>query len=942
MLQRYLSRLLKVRKGEWQIVLLLQLQLFLIIGVLLIAKPAGNALFLSRFGSGALPYMYILTALVAGGVSLAYSAALRYHSILKVNIWSTGLCLLVLLAFASSLQFTGAKDIVAIGLYLWVALYGVVAASQFWLVANLVFDIRQAKRLFGFVGAGGIAGGIVGGYVANIIAHSYGFQLLLYVASFLLLPGVLITIYIWKQYITGKVPKLARRRRKAELQTSPWNIIKKSRHLALLCSIVTLSVVVAKLVDYQFSAMALKRFANEEHLTAFFGFWFSTFNVIGLLIQLLITQRVVKYVGISGALLFLPVGLVVGAITMFIMPGLMAATFSRAVDGSFKQSLHRAGLEMLFLPLQQEVKERIKTYIDVFIDSVAGGLGGLLLLLLVDGLHFSTAWISVLVLVLSIGWLVCVLLVREEYLDAFRSQLSHLRPEKGRKSIKSKHKEVLNGFLKVLADKDGTAKEQQLLYVLDKTAENGGQEFEAPVIALLKHPSCKVRARALRNLTMGHNTAVVTKVRKLVNDPSLEVKNAAVGYLINHYPKRFTKLIDEHLHSPDSTIATATFATLVAESKRNDYILMKWDIPGFFVDKVAELEEMPETDHLEWTKSLLKASGIAVFPQAKAFLKKQLEAKNDAIRHEAITAAGNSLDEDWLLRLIDFLSEAPNRPHARAALVQYGLGLVELLPTYFRNNEIDIEDIRRLPSVLERIGGQQVVDLLFNMLSKYYPVDLEFRLEALKALNRIKKDFPDASMPTSQVFRQIMAEAKTYQIVIENQRTQLQLLDSSPSQLNRARKGFLSLLKQRQNNNLDRLFRLLGLRYKSEDIIPIFLALKSENPAERTSAVEFLDNLLDASLKRIVIPLVEDEVKPEFSTEFININELLDTQYQQFRRILRGNDLRLKLAAIHLMGHLKEERYERILQTYAGVDEIRISDIAKRSLEQQKAIDTVS
>jgi len=46
-------------------VLLLQLQIFLIIAVLLIAKPAGSAIFLARYGPENLPYMFILTAVVA-------------------------------------------------------------------------------------------------------------------------------------------------------------------------------------------------------------------------------------------------------------------------------------------------------------------------------------------------------------------------------------------------------------------------------------------------------------------------------------------------------------------------------------------------------------------------------------------------------------------------------------------------------------------------------------------------------------------------------------------------------------------------------------------------------------------------------------------------------------------------------------------------------------
>jgi len=220
-IQRYIGKALRIRPGEGRLVLLLQLQVFLIIAVLLIAKPAGNAIFLARFGSGALPYMFIVTALVAAIISTAYSQALKYFTILRVNLWSLGACLLLLLLFAIIVPMPGSKDIVSVGLYLWVALFGVLAASQFWMMASLVFDVRQAKRLFGPIGAGAIAGGIVGGYLATIIAGNFGIRALLFVATGALLPVMAISIHIWRNYIANKESAISRKKKTARLRESP-------------------------------------------------------------------------------------------------------------------------------------------------------------------------------------------------------------------------------------------------------------------------------------------------------------------------------------------------------------------------------------------------------------------------------------------------------------------------------------------------------------------------------------------------------------------------------------------------------------------------------------------------------------------------------------------------------------------------------------------------
>jgi len=916
--------------------LLLQTQVFLIIAVLLIAKPAGNAIFLARFGSGALPYMFIVTALVAAIISTAYSQALRYFTILRVNLWSLGICLLLLLLFAVIVPWSGSKDIVAVGLYLWVALFGVLAASQFWMMASLVFDVRQAKRLFGPIGAGAIAGGIAGGYLATIIAGNFGIRSLLFVATGALLPVMLISIHIWRNFIASKESAISRKKKTARLRESPHKLIMESKHLLLLCGIIATSVITAKLVDYQFSALASARYADEDRLTAFFGFWFSTFNVIGLLIQLVLTQRIVQRLGVSGALFFLPAGLALGAILMFVMPGLSSAIFSRLTDGSLKQSLHRAGVEMLFLPVSDAVKERIKTYIDVLIDSVAGGLGGLLLLLLVDGMGVSVVGISVLVLIFVVGWIICVLLVRDEYLDAFRDQLRHLRPAAHPRKMKSRHKEVLAGFLRVLEGAKMDLDNKQLLYVLERTDDLTDEKFRQPIIDLLTHAAPAVRARALRSLSLRDTPDLLQQVIPLLLDQDSGVKNAALEFCISHHMEETEELIREQLKSPDAEIAGTALVQLLVETRSNPEMRAFWNLEKHFNQRVAELPWLSEPSLSAWRIKLLRAAGRSGSSLGNSLIERELESKDLSTALEAILAAGESLDERWLLRLIDFLSEAEYRPHARSALVQYELGLVSVLPDYLRRRVIDIEDIRRLPAVLEKINSQQTVDLLFAMIERFNPEDLELRLETLRALNAMRRDFPLLQMPTKRIFRHLLSEVKTYQTTITNLEAQLRLLNKGSELLQGARKGLLNLLRQRQDGNLDRLFRLLGLRYQPADIIPIYRGLQAVTHQEKINALEFLDILLENDLKRLLIPIVERGIRvaeTRLTPAELSPEQLSDVQYKSFKKILRGRDVRLKLAVIYLIGHTGEERYMPLLRRNLEASDKRVRDMAGRAFD---------
>jgi AAA family ATP:ADP antiporter len=917
--------------------LLLQFQIFLIIGVLLITKPAGSGLFLSRFGSDALPYMFIVTAVVAAIISTAYSQALKFFSILRVNLWSLGICLTLLAVFAAIIPEAAARDVVAVGLYLWVALFGVLAASQFWMMASLVFDVRQAKRLFGPIGAGAIAGGIAGGYLATIIAGSLGIRALLFVAIAAMVPVMLISVYVWRKYIAKRVSELSQKKKTSQLRESPHRLILGSRHLLLLCGIIATSVITAKLVDYQFSALAAERYADEDQLTAFFGFWFSTFNVIGLGIQLVLTQRIVERLGVSGALMFLPTGLAIGAVTMFFMPGLSAAIFSRLTDGSLKQSLHRAGVEMLFLPVSTAVKGRIKTYIDVLIDSVAGGLGGLLLLLLVDGLGVSIVGISFPVLLFVLGWFVCVLLVRDEYLEAFRDQLRHLRPRKEPRRLKSRHKEVLAGFMRVLEDAKMNRDDKQLLYVLERTDDLTDDKFHKPIVELLGHAVPAVRAKALRSLSLRDGPDLLNHVVPLLVDDEVLVRNAALEYCISHHLEETGELIKEQLKDPNPDVSGTALIQLLVETRANPEMRKEWKLKQQFHFRRKELRWISGPSARAWRLKLLKAAGHSGSELGKDFIAEEMESPTLEITKAAILAAGESLDERYLLRLIDFLSEAPYRPHAKSALVQYELGLVNLLPDYFKKGLIDITDIRRLPAVLEKIPSQQTVDLLFALIERYHPEDLEVRLEVLKALNAMRRDFPLLQMPTKKVFRQILTETKTYQTTINNLQAQLAQRGEGSEALQAARKGLLNLLEQRQEGNLDRLFRLLGLRYQPADIIPIFRGLHAAGHQEKISALEFLDILLENNLKRLVIPVVEQGIRlgevNERST-LMSAEELRIAQFHNFKRILRGRDVRLKLSVIYFIGYTEDEQYMPLLRVNLESPDQRVRDMAGRAFDR--------
>ena len=79
--------------------------------------------------------------------------------------------------------------------YVWVNCFGVIVPVQAWTFASSVFDARQARRLFGLIGAGASAGAIGGGLLARELARRIGtVNLLLVLAVLIFLAAVVVNL----------------------------------------------------------------------------------------------------------------------------------------------------------------------------------------------------------------------------------------------------------------------------------------------------------------------------------------------------------------------------------------------------------------------------------------------------------------------------------------------------------------------------------------------------------------------------------------------------------------------------------------------------------------------------------------------------------------------------------------------------------------------------
>ena len=226
-LKKYILKAFDLKDHELKKTVLLQLNIFLLITTLLIVKPTINSLFLSELTSSALPLGYVLTAIMAIVGSYFYDKILEKKSLNKVIEGTLIGSVISLIIFGVAFTFNIAGGLLLYIPYIWVAIFGLLTASQFWILANLVYNVREAKRVFGFIGAGAIAGGIFGGYLTSLLTTFIRTENLLFVAAILLAACLPITKYIWKTEVV-KLNTFQVSLRTNPRGESPFKLIKQS------------------------------------------------------------------------------------------------------------------------------------------------------------------------------------------------------------------------------------------------------------------------------------------------------------------------------------------------------------------------------------------------------------------------------------------------------------------------------------------------------------------------------------------------------------------------------------------------------------------------------------------------------------------------------------------------------------------------------------------
>ncbi len=374
-LQRFLAPFVDVRKEEAFTAVLMFVYSFLAMTAYNIIQPLTRSKVIQSLGAVNVPWVILGSGLIISLLMLGYT---RVVSTLPRR-WALPITQVAMAVAMLGFWFlfrTGAAW-VSVAFYVWGALLGILLISQFWTLANGIYDPRQAKRVFGFVGGGVMLGGMTGSGLTALIIEEVGTNaLLLLSAATLLTCGAIVAAILGREQ---KPVTLAGKEERGVTMARAMELLRGSRQIQIIAVVISFGAFGAALLDQQVNMAAemFKGAGQEDSIGAFLAQIRFYTSAAAFVIQVWITPSIHRYLGIGFALLILPTNLSITAAVILLNNALWAPALARVTDQSFRYTVDKTTREVLFLPLPSELRQEVKPFVDVTVDRMAKAAGAL-------------------------------------------------------------------------------------------------------------------------------------------------------------------------------------------------------------------------------------------------------------------------------------------------------------------------------------------------------------------------------------------------------------------------------------------------------------------------------------------------------------------------------------------------------------------------------------
>ena len=853
-----LKKLFNINQGEGFPTLILFLHFFAYVAISITGSAARDAYFLNMVDRKYLPLMFLAVAIVLSIVIEIYSR-LSKNKDLSTIVSGTGIIFIATL-FAIQKNLEGW---VIPFLYVWKDVIDAIIITQFWLIASQVFDPRQAKRLFGLLGAGGALAAIIIGSSIKQFVSIFGSENLLFATMSFLLVVILMANLI-RPYRNINEQKNSNSKKDSQKDEKK----SFSPYLKSLAIIIGLAAVASRVVDYQFKITAVAAFPEQDDLVNFFGQYYAVTGIATMVIQLFITSRLLSRFGILVAILVLPTLFMTGAIGFLMSPVLAAVYISKFSDQVFRFTLHNASIQLLWIPVKNTIKNRLKPVIEGSIRASLEGVSGILIFLSITVFNVPIHYLSISIVLIAIYWINKSFTLKKLYVKELQSAIE---------------KRELN-FEELTLD----IQDEAMVKTINEALKNNDESQQILALEMIKDIPLTPWKDSLNDLLNNGEITVKKEILSISFDDENIITNQTIIDLINNIPDLETESIEIAGKRRLRKALPIIMDRIDSVNKEKQIIfaaaIRNIDPDSSNKEKELLLDAFNTNDENICSLAIRQMKNDKeILPDDK--LAEYLNQDSSMVRDAALSVAESRASTSLLPHIIQCLSDPRCAIPARSALQAYDDNVVvELLIKHVQRQNVEKSLIIGVIRTIKNYPTKNSIDLLLSAVSPKVP---PIQSEAVDSLIHIARELP---LDENQIIITKKELIKTSRYAYEKIIALSQINEDEENQL-------LRYLLQNEVRKLIPVIMKLGILDKPETPIETYIQYVLNNETDKLPYVlEFFENIFSKEERRIVNSLIDNipiEEKCEVAKNHFND---LTTNINQFLGYYIGTIQELKVA----------------------------------------------
>ncbi len=416
-LDRAFSLFADVRAGEGATAALMLTNIFILLVCYSVIKTVREPLILLGGGAEVRSYASAGQALLLMGFVPVYSwfasRVDRARLLVGVTVFFIACVELFAMAVSARVPYVG------VAFFIWVGIFNVSLVAQFWSFANDIYSKEAGERVFPIIVIGMTAGAPLGSFIAGHLFRS-GItpNLILHISAALLSISVL--LYLW---INGRQDERAAVAQEPMTAAGGFNLVLANPYLRLVAALVVLlnvvnttgEYIVARLLTIQVNELAAAdaAFNKQAYIGSFTGDYQFWVNVLAFALQAFVSSRLIKYRGLSAALLALPLVALGGYAIVAAGVGLSVVRWIKTAENATDYSIMNTARQLLWLPTTREEKYKAKQAIDAFFMRGGDVLSALVVYFGSRMLHLTVEQFAIANIVLTFIWIGVAFMILE-------------------------------------------------------------------------------------------------------------------------------------------------------------------------------------------------------------------------------------------------------------------------------------------------------------------------------------------------------------------------------------------------------------------------------------------------------------------------------------------------------------------------------------------------